>query len=317
MLNDFFNDAKTKKVTPFPKIEKKGTISAGFVESTPVVWKGRLLRFEWVRGYAWDNSQSKSGENQGFFHFADMETNEPTEPFAFGYSFGCAHVENDRMYVYGTRGAAAGHAVDTFVSDDLKTWKKIGALEFPEEFTVYNTSVCKGPDKYVMAIEIGGKNPLIGTVFTCFFAVSNDLANWQLLPMDKYEYSKERYTACPVLRYVDGFYYMIYLERMPLHRYVPYIVRTKDFMYYEVGIKSPVMWFDDDDRKIYKKEWMTEKDLELVKNSVNINNSDVDVCEFNGKTVIMYSWGNQASQEFLAVAEYNGTLKEFFESFFN
>ncbi|MCR5457908.1 MAG: hypothetical protein K6F14_07515 [Clostridiales bacterium] len=317
MLNDYFNEIRTKKITQFPKIEKKGTISASFVESTPVVWKGRLLRFEWVHRNAWDQTKNMLEENQGYFHFADMETNEASEPFAYGYSFGCAHVENDKMYAFGTRGVLAGHAIDTFVSDDLKTWKKIGELEIPEEFTVYNTSVCKGPDKYVMAIEMGGKSPLIGTVFTCFFAVSDDLANWELLPMDKYEHSKERYTACPVLRYVDGFYYMIYLERMPLHRYVPYIVRTKDFALFELGIKNPVMWFDDNDRKIYKKEWMSEKEIELTKNSVNINNSDLDVCEFNGKTVIMYSWGNQATQEFLAVAEYEGTLKEFFESFFN
>jgi hypothetical protein len=317
MLKDYVEPIRTKKVLSHPKIVKKGTIAVGVVESTPVVWKGRLMRFEWLHGRAWANENNKIGIEEGCFHFVDMETNEYTQPFAIGYSFGCAHVENEKMYVFGTRGDAAGHAIDTFVSTDLVSWEKIGELEVPDEFTIYNTSVCKGKDKYVMAIEMGGKNPLIGTVFTCFFAESQDLANWTLLSMDKYEYSKERYTACPVIRYCNDYYYMIYLERMPLHRYVPYIVRTKDFESFELGLQSPVLWFDDNDRILYKKEWFTEEEKKLIDSSINLNNSDVDLCEYEGKTVILYSWGNQYTQEFLARAEYDGSVEEFLESYFD
>ncbi len=32
-----------------PEIRKLGTIDCDMVETTPVVWKGRLLRFEYVR----------------------------------------------------------------------------------------------------------------------------------------------------------------------------------------------------------------------------------------------------------------------------
>jgi hypothetical protein len=32
----------------------------------------------------------------------------------------------------------------------------------------------------------------------------------------------------------------------------------------------------------------------------NLNNSDMDVCEFKGKTIIYSSWGNQQGTEFLA-----------------
>lgn len=317
MLNDIFEQLKNGKVSGFPHIEKKGTLAVGIVESTPVVWKGRLLRFEWLRGPGFGGNSNKIGIEEGCFHFVDMETNEWTKPFAIGYSFGCAHVEEEKMYVFGSRGLAGGSAIDTFVSDDLENWEKIGELEVPKEFNIFNSSVCKGPDKYMMTIEIGGKSPLVGTVFTNFFAESKDLAHWNLLPMDRYEYSKERYTACPVLRYVNGFYYMIYLERMPCHRYVPYIVRTVDFEHFEMGIKSPVLWYGEEDRRIYREDWLTEEEKELVKSCVDTNNSDVDICEFNGKTVILYSWGNQATHEFLALAEYDGPMQEFLKSFFN
>ena len=46
------------------------------------------------------------------------------------------------------------------------------------------------------------------------------------------------------------------------------------------------------------------------------NNSDVDFCEFRGKTIITYSWGNQQGTEFLAEAAYEGTLASFLKGFF-
>ena len=49
---------------------------------------------------------------------------------------------------------------------------------------------------------------------------------------------------------------------------------------------------------------------------MDLNNSDVDLCEFRGKTVITYSWGNQQGTEFLAGAVYDGTLASFLKGFF-
>jgi hypothetical protein len=43
---------------------------------------------------------------------------------------------------------------------------------------------------------------------------------------------------------------------------------------------------------------------------------DVDLCEFNGKTVIYYSWGTQSGNEFLAQADYDGPMAEFFKRHF-
>ena len=64
--------------------------------------------------------------------------------------------------------------------------------------------------------------------------------------------------------------------------------------------------------------WRPEfaKDIDRIENAVNTNNSDIDLCEFGGKTVIVYSWGNQLGHEFLAIAEYDGSEEEFLKSFF-
>ena len=61
---------------------------------------------------------------------------------------------------------------------------------------------------------------------------------------------------------------------------------------------------------------MTEKEKEYMQTAFNCNNSDIDFCDFNGKTIITYSWGNQHGKEFLALAEYEGSLKELLESHF-
>ena len=181
---------------------------------------------------------------------------------------------------------------------------------------IFNTSVCKGPDGYILAIEIGGKHPWVGVGFTCIFAKSDDLLNWELIDPETHSYDKGRYTACPVLRYVDGWYYMICLESMPASRWVPYITRTRDFETFEMGHYNPVMWFDDNDRIVEHPEWFSQEHLEYIANSPNCNVSDLDICDYKGKTIILYSWGNQLGNEFLAWAEYDGSSAEFLKSFY-
>ena len=109
---------------------------------------------------------------------------------------------------------------------------------------------------------------------------------------------------------------MVYLEGLPCHRWLPYIVRSRDLLEFELGLVNPIMCFDDDDKIIQRPEEFNQEQIDYITNAVDCNNSDVDFCEYNGKTVILYSWGNQYGKEFLAEASYDGTLQEFLESFF-
>jgi alpha-L-fucosidase len=167
-----------------------------------------------------------------------------------------------------------------------------------------------------MTIEIGGPSDICGIPFTIVFAKSQNLTDWEMLPPETYSYTKDRYSACPVIRYADGFYFIIYLESLPCHRWVPYIVRTQDFLEFELGLRNPVMFFDDNDKKVQHPDKFSQEELEYINGAIDCNNSDIDLCEFNGKTVILYSWGNQYGKEFLAEAEYDGSMEEFLKSFF-
>lgn len=316
MLLDFREPLKTVDMPLRKTMRKLGTLKVNTVETTPVVWEDKLLRFEWVRNTLWGADGGVSRE-VGCYHFVDMETEESLGEFAEDHSFGCCYAEDGKMYVYGPRGGVGGRVIDLLVSSDLKQWEQSTVLVLPDDVNVFNTSVCKGDGKYVMAIEVGGDHPMVGVPFTCIFAESTDLLHWSLMDTMECSYARDRYTACPCLRYVDGLYYMICLEGMPCHRWVPYIVRTRDFREYELGINNPVMWFDPaEDKKLIHPERFTEEEKQKIALAVDCNNSDFDLCDYRGKTVITYSWGNQFGKEFLALAEYDGPSSEFLQSFF-
>lgn len=315
MLNDFCKDLLEKSIAPKKTMVKKGTLEIDMVETTPLVWKGRLMRCEWVRKDAYLN---KEGRN--YLRFIDWETEETTPGFGYDHCFVSAHVEGDTAYAFAVNDSkeVGRTQLDVFWSKDLIHWESKVALQTNNGVTMFNNTVCKGPDGYYMAIEIGGPREIVGVGFTIVYAKSQDLINWEFMEWGSHIYTRERYSACPVLRYnqTDGKFYMIYLEGLPCHRWQPYIVRTSDFVNYELGLKNPIMFSDDDDKLIVRPEKFTPEQIEFIRNTPDCNNSDLDMCEFNGKTIIVYSWGIQLGKEFLAYAEYDGPMDEFLMSFF-
>ncbi|RKY04978.1 hypothetical protein DRP77_02320 [Candidatus Poribacteria bacterium] len=290
-----------------PRIKKIGTVDCDMVETTPVVWKGRLYRFEYVRPNHWAN---RTGDS--YFRFVDVETGRPSPPFARGFHLGSAYVEGETAYVYGVE-RWGGDRIFVFRSDDLESWRSQVALETPG-WGIYNSSVCKAGDGYVMAVEVGEPPEVVGVRFTIFFAESRDLLSWRMLPPDRV-YSRDRYTACPVLRYVDGWFYMIYLEAYPEWHFAPHIVRSKDLKEWEPSPFNPIMWPSEEDKRIANPS-LPPQLRERIAGAVDINNSDVDLCEYRGRTVIYYSWGDQRGTEFLAEAVYEGSLESFLKGFF-
>ena len=290
-----------------PRIRKLGTIDVDLVEATPVVFKGKLYRFEYVRKEYKPNTTGDS-----YFRSIDVATGKATPGFAKGYHLGSAHVEGDTVYAYGVN-IWGGTEIRVFWSKDLRKWQSKTALDLPG-WGIFNTSVCKGKGRYVMAFEIDKPAEETGVAFTMRFAESNDLVNWKLMPSECV-YSKDRYTACPALRFLDGYYYMIYLEAYPGPSYKPHIVRSRDFITWESSPRNPVMDYSFEDKYIANPK-LTAEERERISKAVNINNSDIDLCEFQGKTVIYYSWGNQQGIEHLAEAAYDGTLAKFLRSFF-
>ena len=293
-----------------PRIVKHGTLDLDLVETTPVVFQERLYRFEYVRQRYKPN---RTGDS--YFRFIDVGTGEPTPGFARGFHLGSAFADGGTMYVTGTD-AWGGHKVQMFSSTDLVNWDTRTVLDL-ERYEIFNTSLCKVEDRkrgdrYVMMFEIGAPPEEAGVRFTARFAESADLMTWRLTPAECV-YAKDRYTAPHCLRYLDGYFYNFYLE---VHEgYEMRVVRSKDLVHWEPSPLNPVLRHSPEDKKIANPK-LTAEQRAIIANAENRNNSDLDFCEYQGRTIITYSWGDQRGVEFLAEASYAGSVKSLLQGFF-
>jgi hypothetical protein len=292
-----------------PHIRKLGTIVCDLVETTPIVFRDRLYRFEYVR----DQYYEPNDTGDSYFRFVDHETGEFSPPFATGYHLGNVFVEDDTLYVTGTS-IWDGDRVDLFMSRDMESWDSWNVLDLPG-YGLFNTSLCRGENEYVLMFEVGKPPDVAGVPYTARFATSPDLRQWELTP-PQCTYSKDRYTAPHCLRYLDGWYYNFYLEMIGQgDGYEQYVVRSHDLVQWEPSPYNPVLRADDDDRRIANPN-LTEAQRQRIATAIDINNSDIDLCEYRGRVIINYSWGSQRGVEHLAEAVYDGTLGQFLEGWY-
>jgi len=165
----------------------------------------------------------------------------------------------------------------------------------------------------VMMYEIGEPAEEAGVPFTARFATSPDLRQWTVTPPEC-NYAKDRYTAPHCLRYLDGWFYDFFLAALP-GSYEMHVVRSKDLIHWELSPLNPVLQASDEDRQIANPR-LTEAQRQRIATARNINNSDLDFCEYQGRLIINYSWGNQQGVEHLAEAVYEGTERQFLRGWF-
>ena len=284
-----------------PRIWKLGTLDLDIVEATPIVFRGALYRFEYVRPNYWANDSGDS-----YFRFVEHGSGRPSLPFARGYHLGNVLVDGETLFVTATD-IWDGEQVDIFMSRNMEHWECWNALNLPG-YGVFNTSVCRADEGYVLMFEVGKPPEVAGVRFTARFATSLDMKHWQLTPPEC-TYSVDRYTAPHCLRYHGGYYYNFYLEAVSTG-YEQHVVRSRDLVHWESSPLNPVLRATDEDKRIANPN-LTSEQRERIVTAVNINNSDIDFCEYGGELVITYSWGNQRGGEHLAGARFDGTLEEF------
>ena len=284
-----------------PTITKHGTIECDLVEATPIVFHDKLYRFEYVRTRYKPNTTGKS-----YFHFVDTATGEATPAFAAEHNLGCAFVDGDTMYVYGVRGWDTP-TIYVFWSKDLKQWQSQPAVKTPG-WGLFNSSVCKDDRGYVMAFEVGRPPEVAGAAFTTRFARSKNLLDWEILD-EPAVYSKEFYVACPAIRWLEGQYYMFHLAALPGPKWETVLVRSPDLVRWQKSPHNPVLAFSAEDKQIANAK-LTPEERERIAKAENRNNSDFDLCEYRGRVIITYSWGNQHGIEHLAEAHCDGGLPQ-------
>ena len=321
-----YDEIKSRKTFPKkPPIRKLGTISCNnIVETTPIVFRGELYRFEVVRRKSFTSACAGMADrwqeldDAPCLRFIHVRTNTSTPLFAENHTFGFPIVVDDTMYVVtGNSRDWGSDGLVFFRSDDLIHWEKYAEHPMPG-WKIFNMNIAKMGDIYTLLIEISEPAEERGVCpFTFRFLQSTDMTHWTLTPYEC-AFQRDRYAGSPALYTLedDPYYYVGYLEAYPLERYANCLARSKDLIHWEYSLINPVLMYDETEDKKIGSPFLTPEDRAYIAGALDINNSDMELCEYLGRTVIYYSWGDQHGHEFLAEACYEGPMKEFLQSFF-
>ena len=262
------------------------------MENTPVIWQSRPLLVLNHR----DDAKNRTDDytRSMYLYLLDLATGREIARFGSGHSFANAFVHGPELNVFASEGTNRDwfQSLYRFWSTNLTHWNR--ALAVPQEGDehLFNASVCRDQQGFTMAYE--SDKP----VQFCFkFARSSDLSRWRKLEGLTFTGVNREYSACPVLRYLAPYYYVIYLHAAtPGHAgWISFLARSKDLATWELSPFNPILEADPGE---------------------GINNSDVDLFEWQGQTYLFYATGDQATWGAVRVAQYAGSMKEFFESHF-
>ena len=259
----FSRIAPVAAAPPDNGLESIELVQKDMCEISPFVWNGKLMELVCVR--------PGSGGSTEDYHLDLREAGntEVRSTFATGYGLASAFVDGDIFYAVASRWVDGNwNDVTLFSSRDLQTFEQRVIIQQENEH-LFNSTLCKGPDGYVLAYE---SNTPDYPAFTTKFAMSKDLQTFKKLPGATF--GTNRYTACPEIHYADGYYYVLYLERRsPRHYFETYVTRSKDLKNWELSSANPV--------------------LSPVGLDDGINASDPALIEFGGKTYVYYCVGDQ------------------------
>ena len=313
MSREINYDASTVMKKGFPRLRKLGAVSP-CGETTPFVHEGRLYRME-----LFDPSRGTDSAVPAVALIRDRETGEVLSRLGEGCYYHALYYEDGVARVTAVRSlkpALCGETVVMFESRDLRHWTARELFTRPD-WRLFNTSLTKGPAGYVLCMEAGEPREKTGVPFTAFFATSPDLVDWTMMP-DETAFPTHRYLGGPLLRWSRGWYYLIAVTELPAARYTNYVYRTKDFKTWEVGYYNPMLMPDEDDRKI--SPYACDLSPGLIRDmraGFISSNSDVDMCDWQGRTMIVYNAGNQLGFYYLCEAEYDGTVDELLAAYFD
>jgi hypothetical protein len=275
-----------------PRLTKLPFAVPKAMENTPVVWQGRPLH---VLNYRDDTKNNTDGYTRSMYlYVVDLCTGNELCRFGEGHSFANAFVDGPVLHVFASEGTNRDwfQSLYHFSTRDLKTWKRELAVAKEGDEHLFNASVCRDEKGFLMAYE--SNQP----VQFCFkFARSRDLSQWQKIPDLIFTGVNHEYSACPAIRYFAPYYYVIYLHApIPGHKgYVSFLARSADLAAWELSPFNPILEAGPGE---------------------GINNSDVDLFEWEGKTYLTYATGDQATWGAVRMALYDGPMEEFLTSHF-
>jgi len=285
---------------PNPPLTKLPFAFVRGMENTPVIFQGRPLLVQNHR------TTKREEQEQAYLFIQDLVTGNQVARLGTGFSFVSAYVNGDELNVFGTVNTNDEWTKDIyrFWSTDLKSWKQQLVIARDGDEHLFNASVCRDDQGYVMAFE---SNKPVQWSFR--FARSKDLSHWEKVPgINCADLAESTYWACPAIRYFAPYYYVLYgamrekgpgksyQYRLPETKWVTFLARSKDLANWELSpTKGPML--DPDSGE-------------------GVNNTDADLFQYEGNTYVYYATGDQSTWGTIRVAMYAGPMQQMLEAFF-
>ncbi|NHE58423.1 alpha-L-fucosidase [Cyclobacterium plantarum] len=289
-------------------IQKQGRLGSPMVETSPFVFKDKLYLLENNQRF-WDIPGAKPGDHfqEDEVRIRDLATNQIVSVPLKNHAFGTVLTWKDRVYVFaGYYGENKPWRKITEIvvtsSADLKAWTKPETIlqANPDEH-FFNTAVCRGKDDFILLYETSDPQ---WTPFTFRYVRSTDLKNWQEIP--EAIYGTDKYVGGPALYYENGWYYTLYLKSLN-PGYETHITRSRDL----------IDWEDAPDDRPFVTFDPNHKNIPLIDPLISESNaSDVELCYFQGKTIIYFTGSDQTTGGDLQRATFDGRPEELFAHFF-
>jgi len=273
------------------------------LENTPVIYQGRPLLIENSR-----LTNEVDATHPIDMYVVDLTTTEVICRFGETFAFNCAIVNGKELNVFATENTQDDWtgSIYRFWTTDLEHWSKQRIITNQSGEHFFNTSVCRGPDGYILAYESNVP------VQWCFrMARSEDLANWTPIEALTFADKAERSVlANPAIRYVEPYYYLL----VGIHRHRgraadSYQYHREDSRFFTFLLRSKDLALWDLSPTTYP---MLEPEVED-----GINATDTDLFEFMGNTYLFYGAGWQDSRGTIRIKMYPGTMKACLESYFS
>lgn len=289
-------------------IVKQGRLGSPLVETSPFVFQDKLYLLENNQRF-WDVKGAKPGDyfEEDEVRIRELQSGKIVSVPLKNHGFGTVLVYDGKVHVFaGNYGEGKPWRQITEItmtsSSDLKNWTKpVTVLKAHEKEFFFNTAVCRGKDKFILLYET---NDPTWKPFTFRYVESDDLVHWKEIPGAVY--GKDKYVGGPALYYEGGWYYTLYLENIK-KGYETRITRSKDLVHWEdASTDRPFITFDPSIRNI-----------PLLDPGVPESNaSDVELCYYQGQTILYFTGSDQTTAGDLQWATYKGTPRQLFEHFF-
>ena len=294
-LKDDVNLPKRKYLKKSP-IENSEYLGTSVVEANPVIYSNKKIIVEsWRKPFNEINEVKLAIVPE--FSKEGYKKREYVDTPLKNHSLASAIVVEDTLCIFAVNEDTERTSIDRACFKN-GVWDSISTV-YESNTKIFNVSIAKTDNEYVILKEVSH----IGIPFTMVFGkIKNIMDQWNF--DNNTVYGTHKYTGGPSIFYAESWYYLLYLEQFT-DGYATRIARTKNLIDFE---ESDQIFLDFNKSII---------GMPRHPNIAEQNASDPEMIEVDGKTIVLFTRGNQKYGGNLSIGYSNLPITKLVQSFWD